>query len=309
MPRIPDEFLDSVVYVYSSQERAAEGAGFGGSGFLVGVPLIENIEWCAVYVVTNKHVILECGDRPAIRLNTVQGRWDVLETFKDDWVKHPQADDVAACPIELSREGLKFSFVHSDLFVKKEQLGNLVGVGDDTFMVGRFINVQGQERNTPAVRFGNIAVLPYEPVEVDGIRQESFLVECRSIPGYSGSPVFLFDPQRYRRGYTYLESWDNRRARGPWLLGIDWCHIHNFEPVFNVEKQGEIKTRNKNNELEARSNTSMAGVIPAWILTELLNEEIFVKAREVGDKELTQKKSQSVITADSAAREGGSEHN
>ena len=76
-----------------------------------------------------------------------------------------------------------------------------------------------------------------------------------------------------------------------------------------MEHQGEVITRHRRDDLEAQSNTSMAGVIPAWILTELLNEEIFVKAREVGDKELTQKKSQSVITADSAAREGGSEHN
>lgn len=157
-------------------------------------------------------------------------------------------------------------------------------------MVGRFVNVQGQQRNTPALRFGNIAMLPYEPIEDDyGIKQESFLVECRSIPGHSGSPVFVYDPQKYRRGRVFLESLDNAKRTGPWLLGIDWCHIATFDPVYQVDRQGEYKTRTKL-DLEAKSNTAMAGVIPAWVIRELLFEEEFVEQRAAIAKEIKQEK-------------------
>lgn len=70
-----------------------------------------------------------------------------------------------------------------------------VGPGDDVFVVGRFINSQGKLRNIPSVRFGNIAQMPLKPIEQGRVfgefQQESFLVEARSISGFSGSPVFL----------------------------------------------------------------------------------------------------------------------
>jgi hypothetical protein len=37
MPRIPDGFLDCVVYLYRSEDEAKEGSGIGGSGFLAGI--------------------------------------------------------------------------------------------------------------------------------------------------------------------------------------------------------------------------------------------------------------------------------
>ena len=63
------------------------------------------------------------------------------------------------------------------------------------FVVGQLVNSQGKVRNIPSTRFGNIAQMPYEPIEQDRVfgkfQQESFLVEARSIIGFSGSPIFL----------------------------------------------------------------------------------------------------------------------
>src|SRR6185437_15299425 len=39
LPPIPTHYLDSVVYLYPSQEAAETGEGTGGSGFLAGVPI------------------------------------------------------------------------------------------------------------------------------------------------------------------------------------------------------------------------------------------------------------------------------
>lgn len=52
------------------------------------------------------------------------------------------------------------------------------------FFLGRFVTHDGKQRNLPTVRFGNLATMPWEPVLTErGLRQESFLVEARSLSG------------------------------------------------------------------------------------------------------------------------------
>lgn len=135
-----------------------------------------------------------------------------------------------------------------------------VGIGDDTIMVGRFINHEGKQKNMPTVRFGSIAMMPSEKViSPAGIAQETFLVEIRSLPGYTGSAVVLMlagaglgslDMSRRRRGksripasevvsltnQTQLETMMTfAEPKGPYLLGIDWCHIHQKFPVLGKD--------------------------------------------------------------------------
>jgi hypothetical protein len=194
MPRIFDEIVECVVYIYDSLSDAQAGVRQGGSGFAVGVHLERNKDWRETYIVTNHHVIQKAR-QPVIRMNRKDGRVDYLETEKGKWISHPAGDDIAALPIHVSHQDpLALQTILPDIFltdklIEKED----VGIGDDTFMVGRFINHEGKQRNAPAVRFGNIAMMPIETIKRDdGIEQESFLIEMRSIPGYSGSPVFLY---------------------------------------------------------------------------------------------------------------------
>lgn len=72
--------------------------------------------------------------------------------------------------------------------------------GGEVFMIGRFVGHDGRQKNTPSVRFGNISRMRISDAE-EGADQnqeevdERFLIDCRSIPDYSGSPVFfMFDP-------------------------------------------------------------------------------------------------------------------
>jgi hypothetical protein len=52
------------------------------------------------------------------------------------------------------------------------------------FMVGRVITHEGKQKNLPSARFGNITMMPVEPLRhMRGINQESFVVEMRSIGG------------------------------------------------------------------------------------------------------------------------------
>jgi hypothetical protein len=78
----------------------------------------------------------------------------------------------------------------------------------------------------------NMGQLPSpEPIEQNRVfgkfQQESFLVEARSISGYSGSPVFLILHSAQSRQQEELRLHTDVFR----LLGIQWGYIQDYEPV------------------------------------------------------------------------------
>ena len=219
-----------------------------------------------------------------MRLNTKDGRYDVISANQTDWIHHPSSDDVAIFPLGLSEKFL-FSFVLDDMFISHDVISQYnIGPGDDVFIVGRFVNHEGKQRNIPSLRFGNISMMPWEPIKhpTRGILMESFLVEARSISGYSGSPVFVYIPPFARRPER---TSINSQAYGPWLLGIDWGHI----PVKEVVKEKAAPGEDEREVPEGwwvRYNAGMMGVLPAWKLLELLNTDDVRISRERAEIEL-----------------------
>lgn len=144
-----------------------------------------------IYVVTNHHVIVKAGD-PVVRLNRRDGTVECLETNGSQWKQHPDGDDVAVFPVRIEFKHLRYwSVPIRDFITEKLIQDEDIGIGDDTFMVGRFINHEGKQRNAPSLRFGNIAMMTKVRITSPyGIDQESLLVEVRSLPGYSG--IFTF---------------------------------------------------------------------------------------------------------------------
>jgi hypothetical protein len=269
MPRIRDEFLDCVIYLYPDRSAAETGEKIGGSGFLVGVQskgLPQNF-WF-LYAVTNKHVII--GGATTIRFTTRDGKTDVLETDERSWVHHPSGDDLSICLVSFDPNLFKFHFIPRANFLTREIIESLnVGPGDEVFVVGRFVNHEGKQQNRPTARFGFIGQMPYEPiVQDDGFEQESFLVEVRSIGGYSGSPVFLYvmpvvpDTFAARKVQTY-------GIYGEWLLGVEWGMLLNWEPVRN-ELTKPVNPSNPRG-MQVPINTGMMGVVPVWKLAEMLD--------------------------------------
>jgi len=165
------------------------------------------------------------------------------------------------------------------MFLTKGEIGEYgIGIGDEIFMVGRLINHAGRQKNTPTARFGNISMMPDEPLlHPTGIMQESFVVEARPWSGYSGSPVFVWIPGSDQRTNNLIMS----QGWGPWLLGVDWGHIHDWERVY--ESNGITAVAEK---LKVRANTGMAGVVPAWRLRTLLDCEQLKKQREKTEAEI-----------------------
>ncbi len=266
MPRIHDSLLHCVIYLYPTTEAANEGAMAGGSGFLVSVKSVglPNNFWF-VYAVSNKHVI-ENGRSRVISVNTMNNGKEIIETKRDDWHVHPDGYDLAACLISINPASVKFTCVPFDSFISHVHIMAWnIGPGDNVFVLGRFINHEGRQTNNPTARFGNIAQMPIEPIKRnDGSAQESYLVEARSIGGFSGSPVF-WQVLPFGGGEGRIPTTSGIK---PHLLGIDLGHIHSFESV--VDKKGGPITGEDGEPMWVKMNTGMMGVVPAWKLTELL---------------------------------------
>jgi hypothetical protein len=280
MPRISDDFLHCCIYLYPSEKDAEEGIKIGGSGFLVAVPCKKLPGSNFIYAVTNRHVI-ESGNT-VVRLNTVDGKTDIFDLNERSWSFHPDGDDLAIAglpPLDEKIHRYKLLSQESH-FITREIIQELnVGPGDDTFVVGRFINQEGRQRNLPSVRFGHLAQMPPEPIRqrrgMTFFDQESFIVEAKSIGGYSGSPVMVaFNPTLQRPERNGLTS---NRA---YLLGVGWGYITDWMPI--CDQNGSPIA----NGYQVQSNTGMMGVVPAWKLTDFLNHPANVTHRNNKEDEI-----------------------
>jgi hypothetical protein len=303
VPRILDKFTDMAVYIYGSLEDADEGARFGGSGFLVAVPHETNPSDTSGYIVSNKHVVEDC-DTPTIRINRKDGtKPECIVTHQDEWKTPTDGHDIAVLPLKAAWQELNIMPLFLELFVDREKVvSEDIGIGDDTVMVGRFISHDGKQRNTPAVRFGNIAMMDGEKIVHPRYRteQESFLIEIRSLPGYSGSGVLIYSPcamndmSQRRRGKNrppitrgtgaHLAPEEAEalyalaRRKGPYLLGIDFCHLQSKSEIFTGKDEMGRDIPHPYGWY-VRQNSGMAAVIPAWKIHEVLKCEEFIEQR------------------------------
>src|SRR5260221_2057194 len=190
MPRISDDILDSVVYIYRSEDAARNSERIGGTGFLVGVQSETREQIAHVYIVTNSHVVNSAGPECAIRLNTKGKNSDTKKLGSSGWGPSPDDSDVSLFPMGLSSDFHQFRYIDMSAFLTKEEVGkHNVGPGDDIFMVGRFVKHAGDRKNLPMVRLGYIGMMPNEPIEHPHWKtpQESYLADMRSGGGCSGS--------------------------------------------------------------------------------------------------------------------------
>ncbi|MCI0338547.1 MAG: serine protease [Acidobacteria bacterium] len=309
MPPIPKQFLDCSVYLYNSEQAAKDGESFGGSGFLVHI-LSEHEGMVHLYAVTNKHVI-DQGFQ-VLRLNTAEGSTGTITSQRDSWRDHPDGYDVSVLPVEMEGERFRWFSVGIAKFITREIITDYqIGPGDDAFLIGRLVTPWGQQRNIPAVRFGNISMMadPNELVRgYSGMEQESFFVDCRSLSGFSGSPVFALTTRAYFADEHYPNDLMPEPHRpneegigltitpvategtfGPWLLGIDWGHLPLWKSVY--EKDETTPT-----DYKVEQNTGIACVLPAWHILDLLNERELVIQRKRNDDEITCKKQGAAIS-------------
>jgi hypothetical protein len=275
MPRIPPQLLDASFYLYPSSVEAKAGVQAGGTGVFVAMPVPNFPGRICVYAVSNKHVVNKLGCS-VIRVNTLVGGTDIIEKDPAEW-HASNTDDLAVCLIQVKPEVHKIKAIGTDIFVKKQELrDDQIGVGDDVFMVGRFMNHDGHLTNVPSVRFGHLSMAPLEIRHEDGYMQMSFAVEMLSRPGYSGSPVYGF-----RVPYDMLTGNIMVGGRTVWFLGINWGFVTDSADVKEkIVTTGMVADDKSQTMKYVRVNTGMNGVIPAWHVEKFLNSGRVKRERE-----------------------------
>lgn len=272
MPRINDQFLECVFYLYPSRKTAEAGEQMGGTGFVTGVKSAVDSGTLYGYAITNQHVAVD-GGSSCIRVNRRDGSVEILEFDPANWLTHPAGDDLAIIPLGgMKAEIHAIRLFDESMFVTEElALKENLGPGDEVFMVGRFIHHDGKERNDPSVRFGNISMQPRPIIQDRGhnrFPQLSYAVELRSMGGYSGSPVFV-----YRMPWNMITGSLTVGSPKIWFLGVNWGHITDKWEV----REGWTRSVRQNHESSVRkvnyvrANTGMNGVIPAWKVKDLLD--------------------------------------
>jgi hypothetical protein len=306
MPQIPPATLKAVFYLYPTAEAAELGGVGGGTAFIVGLQAPPGALWC--YGVTADHCV-RGRDAVFARFNRLDEDVVIIEIPSEEWESHPDGDDVAVCWLNLN-VGLdpdKFlvTAISINMFVSPEiSSQEPIGAGSDVFMVGRFMEHAGVLQNSPTVRFGNISMMPGEPVEIPRpgmgkmFPQVCYLVEMRSLPGFSGSPVFVYHsagvPRYHENGSISAPgSW-----RGPYLLGVDCAHLKRSESISRMESNGTWGTDNK---LRVDFNTGLACVVPASKVSEIIDSPRFSRGREQATAEVQALIDASHATLDSDA--------
>ena len=252
MPRIATRYLRTVVYIYRDQESAKADAIGGGTGFFVGRLVDGGYQ---TFVVTNRHVIEKMAN-PVIRLNRSSGEPALFATNRARWKDHPEGDDVSVYQLDMSEKEHRHVFFWESAFLGSNN--DYIGLGSDVAMLGRFVGLNGQVEVSPTARFGSIAS-PDLVREANSFKhpQQTIVVECHSVPGFSGSPVIAYLPST-----ALTETSLENSGVGPYLLGVIWKHFGSPEEVLD-EGGKEIGAY-------VKGNSGLAGVIPAWRISDVL---------------------------------------
>jgi hypothetical protein len=233
------------------------------------------------YLVTARHVLDKTQKDAAdglihVRYNTTEGGVGWLEVPLEEWGKgvHPsdRAVDVAVLPQSAPPDIRRYvaigrrSVATADIFAAHN-----IGIGDEVFACGLFVNHTGSLTNEPVIRIGNLAAIPKERVDTKQFGlAEVFLVEFRSTGGLSGSPVFvnLGFARAVNEQFVFQpdpKDWDKGL-----LLGIVRGHWE-MDPERSVV-QSELV------------NMGMAIVTPAQKLLDIIDEPELKRKRDARDR-------------------------
>lgn len=278
--------LDATFFLYPTYEDAEVGSGFGGSGVMVGVPLTSNPDLLVVYAVSNWHVVCLTG-ACVIRLNLPGGKVHIVDTDPSEWTFMPGQQDLAAIRIDVPPEVLnEIEIVPTEDFIMEENDSD-AHVGDDVFMVGRFIDYDGRETNMPATRFGTVSMMDAPIEQPTRFRGRSIIVDMHSRTGFSGSPVYVYRPgtTTVLTGFSFAgpglpTNPGPRASYRKWgigndvevkLLGLLWGQ---FPEQWEIQAAGEKPVAEASLITEGafvKGFSGMSCIVPASHIMELLN--------------------------------------
>jgi len=279
MPKIPQQVLHSVFYLYHSVEDAKNSKAFGGTGFFIGYPTGVNNSH-HIYAVTNWHVAVRDG-ASVIRVNKLDGSFDVFDLGPENWEFKPNGHDIAVAYFPHLRLNVhEVVVLETPLLVTSERLAEYgIGPGDDVFMAGRFVDHEGAARNSPSVRFGNISLMPQEIEQPTGAKHlQSFVLDVHSRTGYSGSPVFVY--RTFGSDLTVSNFVIAPGGHFVQLLGIHWGQFPEMWEIATHTLPVDQSVKLEGDERYVKGMSGMTLAIPAWEILELLEMPKFKQQRQ-----------------------------
>lgn len=244
-----------------------------GTGFLASIKL--ELGGYAVYFVTAKHVVQDRSgkyrDNIFIRLNLIKGSSELIGlplTYAPEHILTHERDeniDLVAYLLDPPQDRYDYLHIPQDYFTDTKILqDNNIREGSNAFLAGLFYKFAKNERNHPVVRFGRIALMTDEKIDISEegwpVRlAHMYIVECQSIGAFSGSPVF-FEVWRKTPHQTFV-------LPEIYLGGVIKGHYNDLLDVA-VGYVREI-------------NAGLALVTPCYYLTEILHTK---RAKEQRDE-------------------------
>ncbi len=288
-------------WVFSTTFVVNQSTGKAGTGFFV----TRNVEQdkSKIFLVSNKHVLalpeeLKQASSPAkatlyitIEKNGELSRTSFEVLLRDGagkklLVEHPSEKvDVAALDVTdyvvekgQIKTGCRVGYIPESRFSTKESIRETyITIGDPVVILGYPLSLMEGQTAIPLARGGTIASAPDRQFQ----NSPKFLIDCPTIRGSSGSPVFVpVRPYKVRKenGKTILDSLS---GYNPELLGIVSGTIQDWELVLK-------KTRTLGIQAET---TSVAGssdlgiVFPAATISETLDASGVKRFKPVAGEE------------------------
>lgn len=243
-----------------------------GTGFIIGYPVPSQSGKFVPIIVTAKHVL---GNYTKIygRFSPKEGNEPIFIEYDIDAIK--KAGDLWEHPDEgvdiiafrtLNFENAKYIIIDLDSIAKRETFRTEdIKATDRVIFPCLLVNFMGFSQNYPVLRNGTIALIPEEAVPLKyaignktiNTRQEIIMIDAISIPGASGSPVFLWPGPRLKNNAFEVGG------QKPYLLGI----MHGFYTAVPREISEAESTTTKGSFAE---NSGIAIVFPSWKILEIM---------------------------------------
>jgi hypothetical protein len=268
MPKIPQHVLKSTFFLYRTADEAERAENAAGTGFIVLLQLASDLRAYLTLGVTNWHVAVGAG-ASVVRVNRRDGSADIFDFDPSEWVFTPKGDDVCYVTLSIDPEVHDATAIPFNLFVTEELLAQKqIGVGDDTFMFGLYVDSRDHATGVPSARFGNISMMSNVQRQVTGCMNPSLVVDMHSRSGFSGSPVFVY--RTIGANLDHANSSDMIVNEGSFFafLGIHWGQFKEEWKVHGTSAEPE------------RSVSGMSGltmVIPAWRLGSMIRGDAKLK--------------------------------
>ena len=261
------------VYIINNNKMVPQG-----TGFFIGVLNPENKNIGTPYFVTAKHV-LQTSDRKNwlpdffLRMNKKDGIAEYIRipiiTEGEQKTVYTHTDlnvDLAIMPILINRDIFEYNFLFDSMLTTQKDFKDLkIREGTEIFFTGLFAPYTGYEKIYPIVRFGRVALITEEQIEIEkGVKMNVYLIDTGSFGGNSGSPVF------FQLG---LDSEHNTLIISPTVIKIAGVMSGTYKDL------QPLKVFETSETSLAPSSMGIAFVTPAYKLHQVLFGEELTKKR------------------------------